>query len=211
MNFVAGFPSLLVFGPSSFDPNAILNSRIDTITIGNKNGKRIPGTPDNAHHNTRISVYVDDGWRMKPNFTLRYGLRYEVDTHPLNNDLNKPTIVAPVLSAGTAPTPINKKNFSPSLGFAWDPTGGHKTSIRGGFGLYYAMRISNLVTNERASLAPFNSGNDTIALQSAAQPDSWKRNFSGTEVNFTGAITGTVREALPIIAAGQAIYVAAPP
>lgn len=211
MNFVAGFPSLNVKAPGSFDPATILNSLINTITIGNKNGKRIPGTPDNSHHNTRISWYADDSWRVTSNFTLLYGLRYEVDTHPLNNDLNKPAIVAPILPAGTAPTPINKRNFAPSAGFAWDPFNDHKTSIRGGFGLYYAMRISNLVTNERASLAPFNSGNDTIALQRGTSGRvDFKRD--GTLVfDFTPAISGTVQTALPIITAGQAVYVSAPP
>lgn len=207
LNFVAGFPSLLTGQPSSFDPASILNTSITTITIGNKKGLRIPGTPDNAHHNTRISLYADDSWRMTTNFTLHYGLRYEVDTHPLNNDLDKPSIISPLLPAGTAPTPINKKNFSPSLGFAWDPTGSHKTSIRGGFGLYYGMRISNLVTNERASIAPFNSGNDTIVVSGPGVV-----NFTNGSFDFTPAIaiTGTVQTALPIITAGQAVYISAP-
>jgi hypothetical protein len=144
------------------------------------------------------------------NFTLHYGLRYEVDTHPLDNDLDKPSIIAPLLPAGTAPTPINKKNFSPSLGFAWDPTGSHKTSIRGGFGLYYAMRISNLVTNERASIAPFNSGNDTIVLQRGSNAVVDFKHDGSLVFDFTPAISGTVQNALPIITEGQAVYISAP-
>lgn len=209
-NFVAGFPALAIKGQPSFNPADLLNSDVNTITIGNKNGKRLPGTPDNAHHNTRLSVYADDSWRMRPNFTLLYGLRYEVDTHPLNNDLNKPDIAGPILPRGTAPTPINKKNFSPSIGFAWDPWSDHKTSIRGGFGLYYAMRISNLVTNERASLAPFNSGNDTVILRPSNPTVDFRRDGS-MQTSFKAAFDGHLREALPVVSAGQAVYVAAPP
>jgi hypothetical protein len=39
-----------------------------------------------------------------------------------------------------APTGVNfpdKKNFAPRFGFAWDPTGSGKTSLRGGVGLFY--------------------------------------------------------------------------
>lgn len=210
-NFVAGFPSLNVVSPASPNPSDILAATINTITIGNKNGKRIPATPDNSHRNTRISWYVDDTWRLLSNFTLTYGLRYEVDTHPLNNDLNKPDIARPLLPNGTAPTPIDKDNFAPHVGFAWDPFHNHRTSIRAGAGIYYAMRISNLVTNERATLAPFNSGNDTILLTpDASGLVDFKRD--GTLVfDFAPAIKGTVQTALPIISAGQRVYVSAPP
>jgi hypothetical protein len=96
------------------------------------------------------------------------GVRYEVDTHPLNNDMSKPNLVKPLLPYGTDPTPVDKNNVAPHLGFAWDPFSNGKTSIRAGFGIYYAMRVSNNVTNERATLAGFNSGNDTISLSRGA-------------------------------------------
>ena len=163
-NFVNGFPQFNVISPTSRNPADIINQTFINTTLGNKNGKRIPGTDDNSHRNTRISGYVEDSWRMRPNLMLNYGARYQVDTHPLNNDLDKPALVAPILPDGTAATPIDKNNFAPHGGVAWDPWGDGKTSIRVGAGIYYTLRISNLVTNERASIAPFNSGNDTIAL-----------------------------------------------
>jgi len=161
-NFIFGFPSITVASPASRNPADILNQTFISFGIGNQNGKRIPGTPDNAHSNTRLSWYTEDTWRVRPNFTLSYGVRYEADTHPLNNDLNKPNLVGPILPRGTQPTPIDKNNLAPHAGLAWDPWNNGKTSIRVGGGIYYALRISNQVTNERASIAPFNSGNDTI-------------------------------------------------
>ena len=62
--------------------------------------------------------FVQDDWRLKPNFTLSLGLRYEVQT--LISDY---------------------KNIAPRIGFAWAPgnpkSGRQKTVFRGGFGLFY--------------------------------------------------------------------------
>ena len=208
-NFAACFPSITVNPPTTRNLTELLNTNVVSATIGNCNGKRIPGTPDNTHRNTRYSFYGEDTWRIRPNFTANMGLRYEVDSHPLNNDLSKPTIVSTILPNGTAPTPIDKNNFAPHLGFAWDPRNDHKTSIRVGAGMYYAGRISNLVTNERASIALFNSGNDTIAL--ANGQNNLFAFSGGTSFDFSRVFTGTLRDALPVIAAGQAVYKAAPP
>jgi hypothetical protein len=154
---------------------------------------------------------VEDTWRFLPNLTIGAGLRYEVDTHPLNNDLPKPDLLSTVLAHGTASTPINKNNLSPHLGLAWDPTKDHKTSVRAGAGLYYAGRVSNLVTNERVSLAPFGSGNDTIGLSAPAVFD-FSRGFGApNSFDFGPAFNVPLKNALPVIAAGQQAYINAAP
>jgi len=210
-NFAAGFPTITVNAPAARTVNDLLNSMIVSFTIGNRKGIRIPGTPDNTHRNTRFSGYLQDTWRVRPNITVAAGLRYEVDTHPVNNDLAKPAPLSTVLAHGVEPTPINKKNLSPHLGLAWDPKSDHKTSIRAGAGLYYAGRISNLVTNERISLAPFGSGNDTIALSAPAAFD-FSRGFGAPNTfNFGPAFNVPLRSALPVIAAGQQAYINAAP
>ena len=76
-----------------------------------------------------------------------------------------------------------------------------------GAGVYYAGRISNLVTNERISLAPFGSGNDTIALSAPAAFD-FSRGFGAPNTfNFGPAFNVALRNALPVIAAGQQAYI----
>jgi hypothetical protein len=63
--------------------------------------------------------FWQDAWKIRSNFTLTYGLRYELDTQ-------------------YAPLNTYKKNFGPRVSFAWDPFKDHKTAIRGGYGIFYA-------------------------------------------------------------------------
>jgi hypothetical protein len=65
------------------------------------------------------SVYWQDQWAYRPNLTLTYGIRYELDSQ-----------------YGALNTP--KKNVAPRASFAWDPFKDHRTAVRGGFGLFYS-------------------------------------------------------------------------
>ena len=211
-NYVSCAPQITAISPSSRNPADLLNAGVVQFSVGNCKGIRIPGTSDDTHRNTRFSFYGADNWRMRSNLNANVGLRYEVDTHPINNDLPKPDLASTLLPRGTAPTPINKRNFAPQAGIAWDPFHNGKTSIRAGAGMFYAMRISNLVTNERAQLAPFNSGNTTYTFLRGtnAAVDFSKR--GSIDFDFTPAVaaTATVGSAMPIILAGQKIFIAAP-
>jgi hypothetical protein len=52
----------------------------------------------------------------------------------------------------------DRNNFSPRIGFAWDPSGSGKTSIRGGFAVFFQSTIYNPLSNSRWNL-PFYSFN----------------------------------------------------
>lgn len=100
--------------------------------------------PDN-----RIGLYAGDNWKIKPNFTLTYGLRYDRDTGRTDSDLPAiPEINSVFPGMGNAVKQPNT-NFAPQAGFAWDPTGSGKTVIRGGGGLFYENVIYNNVLFDR--------------------------------------------------------------
>lgn len=116
--------------------------------------------PDN-----RLQVYFGDSWKIRPNLTLSYGLRYVHDTGRTDSDLGvmpcstlDPGLAAALVAGGTpcttnigdlfgpglgAPVRNPALNFAPSFGFAWRPASNAHTVVRGGIGLYYENSIYN--------------------------------------------------------------------
>jgi hypothetical protein len=68
-----------------------------------------------------VSGFFQEDWRVRDNLTLNLGLRYDVE---FIKDI-------PDWPAGT-----DGNNFDPRVGFAWDPTGEQKWSVRGGVGRF---------------------------------------------------------------------------
>ncbi|MGI8653793.1 MAG: TonB-dependent receptor domain-containing protein [Pyrinomonadaceae bacterium] len=95
------------------------------------------------------NFFVQDDIRVSPRLTLNLGLRYEYEQLP------NPQIANP-LAPGTSVFPSDKNNFGPRFGFAYDLTGDGKTSLRGGYGIYYGRiinsTISNAITNTGSAL-----------------------------------------------------------
>ena len=80
------------------------------------------GNPEAKIKQWDFGGFFQDDWKMRPNFTLSLGLRYE---NQANIDSNF--------------------NFGPRLGFAWSPGGQQsKTVIRGGYGVFYERVSENL-------------------------------------------------------------------
>jgi Carboxypeptidase regulatory-like domain len=89
--------------------------------------------------------YANDNWRIRPNFTINLGLRYEYTTIPYTQTLQGLNSEAsvPGLINFTAPhAPVN--NWAPRIGFAWSPGSSGKTSIRAGAGFAYDVLYDNL-------------------------------------------------------------------
>jgi hypothetical protein len=106
-------------------------------------------------------LYVQDSWAITSNFTLNYGLRYEIDSQYL---------------------PLNTyyRDFAPRLSFAWDPFNDHKTVIRGGYGIFYGP-IDAQIPQVDLSLGVLNKNYSTVENQNnKAQVPDQVNNVVGT-------------------------------
>jgi outer membrane receptor protein involved in Fe transport len=131
----------------------------------------IPGHDNTVRHHVQslLGFYFQDDWKARPNLTLNLGLRYEFITVPKElNGIN--TNVGNPNDAGVTTGPLFKnpslKNFSPRVGFAYSPNykdgfvgalfgGPGKTSLRGGFGLYFDQLLYSVYGNMTFKHAPF--------------------------------------------------------
>lgn len=99
------------------------------------------------------NAFVQDNFQVTPRFMLNLGLRYEYEKLPSPQIPN-------ALEPRTAKFASDTNNFGPRIGFAYDVFGDGKTSLRGGYGIYYGRIINSTISN-----AITNTGSATSQVQ----------------------------------------------
>lgn len=109
--------------------------------------KFVAGRFDFVTDYPEYDLYIQDNFKLRRNFSIDIGLRLEMKPTPSNvdNRIRRPDQLlvngaAPQNSATWVPGQLFKdrmNNFGPSIGFAWDPFGTGKTSIRSNYRIAY--------------------------------------------------------------------------
>lgn len=114
-----------------------------------------------------LGFYGSDTWRVRPNLTLNFGLRYEYydpvrEANGLGllprgglEALTDPNLILEPAGGGQGTRPFyspDKNNFAPNFSFSWDPFKSEgKTTIRGGYSIAYVID-SLIQTAENAAI-----------------------------------------------------------
>jgi hypothetical protein len=130
--------------------------------------------PVTGYTNTWLTgLFVQDDYRILPRLTLNLGLRWDIQTpptDPFNREssfqIGQQSTVVPSAPTGAlfvgdpgvnrGVVPVRWHHFSPRVGFAWDPFGDGKTSIRAGGGVFYGS-VSGNEWNTPTNFEPFST------------------------------------------------------
>ncbi len=104
------------------------------------------------------SYFFQDSWKVRPNLTVDYGVRYEYNGAPFNS-LKYPALYTADLNCYTCvqKQQADGNDWGPRFGFSYSPKfwqkllGQDKTVIRGGFGVFYDQLFTNIADNIQAS------------------------------------------------------------
>ena len=107
------------------------------------------GNPISSISNKPLAFFAQDSWKVRPNITLNYGIRYDYEIteqvptlgfrDPLSGiNLSAADILAAQDAMGVQQGfPRDKNNWAPRLAVAWDPWSNGKTVVRAAFGIFY--------------------------------------------------------------------------
>ncbi|HKE59180.1 MAG TPA: TonB-dependent receptor [Pyrinomonadaceae bacterium] len=174
-----------------------------------------------------LDLYFQDSWKVKPNFTLNLGLRYEYKGSPyevngqlstlVDQDASRPepaggfrfALVGNKSGSSQDLYEADKNNFGPRFGFAWSPdydkgfikklTGGPgKMAIRGGYGIFYDRVFGNLFGNARGN-PPFQQDFNSFPATGNFPDDALLQNVQRPPNQISSLIVGSNAEIFPVI------------
>jgi hypothetical protein len=95
------------------------------------------GNPHDEFNNTTVGGFFQDSWHVRPNLTVNYGVRYDIEFTPEFKAINSTSQTAQDALGITQGIPRDNNNIAPRIGVAWDPWKDGKAVIRASYGMFY--------------------------------------------------------------------------
>ena len=132
------------------------------------------GNPRISTPTSQQAYYFQDSWKIRPNFTVDYGVRYEYQPPDASNVLAFPAINRATALTASPTDRVEVKPYrnawGPRLGFSYAPRfwGENKTVIRAGAGVFYDTFFTN-ISNNTAATFPNSLGGELFGADSGGR------------------------------------------
>ena len=163
--------------------------------------------------NWYLGLYAQDDWKLRPNFTLNLGVRFQQQLAPSVSDSANGQVAYEAFNTSTfqfAHIPNNDLGFSPFLGFAWDLRGNGSSSLRGGYRRAYDALVLDYYDIGAILQPPFIKplavalpqvqavplGNATSIAQTAGLPISLMLNANAIKLPYADSWSVSVAQRL---------------
>lgn len=167
----------------------VVSSVSRTFQVQDKTSGFVAGIPNDRNFILdNWSFYAQDNWRLRPNLSVRLGLKWEYFS-PLREEADLQLL--PVISGDARSTLLSQtgtldfvkggfynkdlNNFGPSVSFAWDPFKDGKTSVRAGYTMAFVneetLTVGRTASNNNSGLATTASLLNQYALVNAGVPN----------------------------------------
>jgi hypothetical protein len=146
-------------GTFSFSQNNLPFDANDFRTYPDRLSIRVPGELRNFQKSQSFGTFVQDKWKINNRLTLTLGLRYDLD------NVTIPEVDNPLFD-DPSEWPVDKNNFQPRLGFAYN-LADNQTLLRGGYGRFYEKTHFELISAVKTNTPWTTSFNRLFPLNNA--------------------------------------------
>jgi hypothetical protein len=149
------------------------------------------GSPSDSFSNKALGLFWQDSWRIRPNVTLNYGVRYDVEIPPTFKPPDALALAAYNHLRLQKGIQTDKNNIQPRIGIAWDPKDDGKTVVRASYGIFYDHPLLGLYFLGDASDG---STSGQLAFAGGAPCNAASAPFNPGNLNGASIFTGTLTD-----------------